>query len=79
MLQIYFVAPPVVRMKDDIKQFLTERGIKWTEVDDLHEVAADVDVLYQTRIQKERFTDLKVGLSTCWCALWHDLDILQCA
>jgi hypothetical protein len=31
------------------------------EVDDLAQVASDVDVLYQTRIQKERFTDMMVG------------------
>lgn len=30
--QVYFVAPPVVRMKDDIKQFLTEQGVPWVEV-----------------------------------------------
>jgi aspartate carbamoyltransferase catalytic subunit len=52
---MYFVAPDVVRMKDDIKEFLTGRGVNWEEVDDLAEVTADVDVLYQTRIQKERF------------------------
>ena len=42
-------------MQADIKEFLTGRGIEWEEVDDLAEVAGDVDVLYQTRIQKERF------------------------
>jgi hypothetical protein len=30
--QMYFVAPTEVRMKDDIKQFLTSKGIPWTEV-----------------------------------------------
>ena len=30
--KIYFVSPPVVRMKDDIKAFLTSRGIAWEEV-----------------------------------------------
>lgn len=42
-------------MQADIKDFLTGRGIEWEEVDDLAKVAGDVDVLYQTRIQKERF------------------------
>jgi aspartate carbamoyltransferase catalytic subunit len=28
------------------------------KVDDLAKVASDVDVLYMTRIQKERFTDM---------------------
>ncbi|KAF5838551.1 plastid aspartate carbamoyltransferase [Dunaliella salina] len=58
-LQVYFVAPPVVRMRDDIKELLTSRGVPWREVDDLREVAADVDVLYMTRIQKERFKDMQ--------------------
>jgi aspartate carbamoyltransferase catalytic subunit len=44
-------------MKDDIKAHLTEAGVDWEEADDLKAVAADVDVLYQTRIQKERFQD----------------------
>lgn len=56
-VQMYFVAPDVVRMKSDIKTFLTEQGVEWHEVDDLRAVASDVDVLYQTRIQKERFQD----------------------
>ncbi|KAG2486892.1 hypothetical protein HYH03_014486 [Edaphochlamys debaryana] len=57
-VQFYFVAPDVVRMRDDIKEYLSARGVKWTEVKDLREVAADVDVLYQTRIQRERFTNM---------------------
>ncbi|BDA43342.1 Aspartate carbamoyltransferase, chloroplastic [Coccomyxa sp. Obi] len=56
-IKFYFVAPDVVRMQADIKEFLTGRNIEWEEVDDLAQVAGDVDVLYQTRIQKERFQD----------------------
>ena len=56
-VKMYFVAPDVCRMKDDIKAHLTEAGVDWEEADDLRAVAADVDVLYQTRIQKERFQD----------------------
>ena len=52
-----FVAPSVVRMGADIKAHLDARGVAWTEADDLRAVAAGVDVLYQTRIQKERFQD----------------------
>lgn len=57
-IKMYFVAPEVVKMKDDIKDYMTLKGIDWQEVTDLKEVAADVDVMYQTRIQKERFTNL---------------------
>lgn len=57
-IKIYFVAPQIVKMRDDIKDMLTSRKIDWQEVSDLKEVASSVDVLYQTRIQKERFTNL---------------------
>ena len=56
-VELVFVAPDVVRMGDDIKEYLTSRGVKWSESQDLMAVAARVDVLYQTRIQKERFVD----------------------
>ena len=56
-VKIFFVAPRVVRMKDDIKAHLDEHGIEWEEADDLIAVARDVDVVYQTRIQRERFGD----------------------
>ncbi|KAG6513981.1 aspartate carbamoyltransferase, chloroplastic-like [Zingiber officinale] len=54
-VKIYFVAPDVVKMKDDIKDYLTSMGIEWEETSDLLEVASRCDVIYQTRIQKERF------------------------
>ncbi|KAL8140556.1 hypothetical protein V2J09_006577 [Rumex salicifolius] len=54
-VKIYFVAPDVVKMKDDIKAYLTSMNVKWEESSDLMEVASKCDVVYQTRIQKERF------------------------
>ncbi|XP_058100575.1 aspartate carbamoyltransferase 1, chloroplastic [Magnolia sinica] len=54
-VKIYFVAPDVVKMKDDIKDYLTSKGVKWEESADLMEVASKCDVVYQTRIQRERF------------------------
>lgn len=60
-VKIYFVSPEVVNMKDDIKDYLTSMGIEWEESADLIDVANKCDVVYQTRIQRERFgerTDL---------------------
>ncbi|MED6218340.1 Aspartate carbamoyltransferase 1, chloroplastic, variant 2 [Stylosanthes scabra] len=54
-VKIYFVSPEVVKMKDDIKYYLTSKGVEWEESGDLMEVASKCDVVYQTRIQKERF------------------------
>ncbi len=56
-IKLYFVAPPVVRMKDDIKEYLGRNGVTFEEESDLLKVAREVDVLYQTRIQRERFGD----------------------
>ena len=56
-VRITFVAPPQVAMGADIKRHLDESGVSWTETTDLDEVLPEVDVLYQTRIQKERFQD----------------------
>ena len=55
--QIYFVAPPVVKMKPDITDYLQRHGVHFQEAEDLYEVAERVDVIYQTRIQQERFDD----------------------
>ncbi|KAL6659159.1 hypothetical protein ACP70R_003199 [Stipagrostis hirtigluma subsp. patula] len=54
-IKIYFVSPEVVKMKDDIKDYLNSQGVEWEESSDLLEVASKCDVIYQTRIQKERF------------------------
>jgi len=58
-IKIWFVAPSQVAMRDDIKAHLTEHHIPWVETDDLDSVLPEVDVVYQTRIQKERFANPK--------------------
>jgi aspartate carbamoyltransferase catalytic subunit len=54
-IKIYFVAPEVVRMREDIKEYLDEHAVSFSEETDLVKVSSKVDVIYQTRIQKERF------------------------
>ncbi len=56
-VRLHFVAPPAVRMRDDIKRYLSANRVSWVETDDLESVLPEVDVVYQTRIQKERFAD----------------------
>jgi aspartate carbamoyltransferase catalytic subunit len=56
-IKLWFVAPPQVAMRDDLKAHLDEHNVPWVETADLDAVLPDVDVVYQTRIQKERFTD----------------------
>lgn len=42
-------------LQDDIKEHLRSKGVKWEESANLMEVASRCDVVYQTRIQRERF------------------------
>lgn len=53
--KIYFVSPRALAVGDDIKEYLTKHKTSYEELEDLDVVLPKVDVLYQTRIQKERF------------------------
>ena len=54
-----FVSPPELKMKDDIKAHLKENGVEFEEVETLDGAMKSVDVVYQTRIQKERFPSVE--------------------
>ena len=54
-VSFYFVSPANIKMKEDIKDFLSSHNVKFQEEDDLKKAAQEVDIIYQTRIQKERF------------------------
>ena len=54
----YFVSPDELKMPDEYKQFLDQRGIKYEEHKDMNAVLNEADILYMTRVQKERFADL---------------------
>ena len=54
---LVFVAPEALRMPPEITQRLRDQGVEVRETTDLEEALAEADVLYMTRIQKERFAD----------------------
>jgi len=56
-IKIYFVSPPDLAVGDDIKEYLNKHKVKYFEVEALDSVLSKIDVLYQTRIQKERFVN----------------------
>jgi len=53
--RLIFVSPEELRIPHGIRQHLDEHGIEYKQTDNLREVAKIADVLYVTRIQKERF------------------------
>lgn len=54
-VMIYYISPENVRIPSSVKRYMDEKGIRYEETTDLDAVAGSIDVLYQTRIQKERF------------------------
>lgn len=55
-IEIIFVSPENLKIKEDIKEYLTKHKIKFREERDLHEVLPNIDIVYMTRIQKERIS-----------------------
>lgn len=54
-----FIAPNELKMPQEYKIYCKEYGIKYTEHTEFtEEVISDADILYMTRVQRERFTDL---------------------
>ena len=58
-IKIYFVSPKALAVGDDIKKYLKRHAIRYEETEDLNTIIHKVDVVYQTRIQKERFVSEK--------------------
>ena len=53
-----FTAPDELKMPQVYKDFLKEKNIPYRETSSLTEYLDSADILYMTRIQQERFTDL---------------------
>jgi aspartate carbamoyltransferase catalytic subunit len=64
-VELFFVAPPLLRMKEDILEHLRERNVRYAEETELARVLPEADVVYQTRIQKERFGDRIADYEQC--------------
>lgn len=56
-VRLTFVAPDAVQVGVDIRRALDDQEVGYRLAGGLEEVAGEVDVVYQTRIQRERFSD----------------------
>lgn len=55
----HFIAPKELAMPEEYKIYCRNNGIKYVEHTEFNEdIIADADILYMTRVQKERFSDL---------------------
>ena len=55
--ELIFASPNLLRMPEEIVSDLRSHGADVTETEDLYGSMAEADVIYMTRIQKERFAD----------------------
>jgi len=53
----HFIAPKELEMPKGYKLFLEEKGIKYEEHTEMEGVIDNADILYMTRVQRERFAD----------------------
>jgi len=52
-----FIAPEELAMPEEYKLFLKEKGIRFFEHTEINENINHADIIYMTRVQKERFMD----------------------
>lgn len=55
--EIVLSSPPLLGLPDEVREHLDQLGAKVSESDQVHQAVRDADVLYVTRIQRERFGD----------------------
>lgn len=52
-----FIAPEELKMPDEFKLYLDNLGLKYYEHNDFTDIISKADIIYMTRVQKERFSD----------------------
>ncbi len=58
-VNVYFISPKELMMRKRDKDFLRQRQAKYKEIEKYRDILNVLDVLYITRIQKERFADVE--------------------
>ncbi|HLO57195.1 MAG TPA: aspartate carbamoyltransferase [Bacteroidales bacterium] len=53
----HFISPDELKMPEEYKYYLNQLGLKYTEQKDFGANVKDADIIYMTRVQKERFSD----------------------
>ena len=56
-IRFVMISPDELRMPEHVLEELREAGIPYTEVRDMESVMPELDILYMTRVQRERFDD----------------------
>ena len=54
-IEFVLISPEELRVPEYIKEKMKEAGVKWREVTKLEDALSELDILYMTRVQRERF------------------------
>ena len=54
-IEFVLISPNELKVPDYIKEEMDKANVKWTEVTDLEQAMSNLDILYMTRVQRERF------------------------
>jgi len=54
-VKFVLISPQELQVPDYVKETMDKHGAEWKEVESLEEAMAELDILYMTRIQRERF------------------------
>lgn len=63
-VHISFVAPPSLSVPEEITQYLAHKGVTWDTHDQLTPVLGTADIIYQTRVQQERLSEIDRAVAT---------------
>jgi len=55
----YFISPKELKLSEEYKKNLKDKNITFKEIDSIKNVLPIVDILYMTRVQKERFKNIE--------------------
>jgi len=56
--RLFLISPQLLKARVEVKDYLKQAGVPYEEIENLSEVIGELNVVYMTRIQKERFPDI---------------------
>lgn len=56
-VELYLISPTQLEIPNRYKRYLEDRNLRYQQLNDFREVIKELDILYVTRVQKERFAD----------------------
>ena len=76
-VNLYFISPKDLMLRNRDKEFLRQSQIKFKEVSQYRDILGNLDVLYVTRIQRERFADIEEYERVKNFYVFNDDDLTQ--